>query len=100
MKFKVKYLHARFSCVVNRWNVKLTFDNLERIEFDVKYMQVGAQTIKRLAAGIQEIKAEDVHFSFIDSCIKLKKWKTLKKAGVELWNPDKPKNLAKTVTVK
>ena len=103
LKLGVKYIHAKFSAIRNRWHIMLLLTNRERLEFGVRYIIIEGYEDKegrRVAATIQDIKADGVKLSLGIDTVKIKSWKRIKKSGVELWNPDKPRNLAKTVTVK
>jgi len=97
LKFFTRVFKASFSAVANRWTIKT-----EKLEFDVKYLRIEGtnNSGKRLACTIQEIKAKDVSFSFVKDTITLKNWSKIEKKHIsDLYNPDKPRNLAKSVTV-
>lgn len=100
MRLTVKTFKASFSAIDDRWHIK--FDFWGDIEFDIQYIRiVGFDTgDRRLAATIQEIEGEEVKLEWVGFKLILKKWKSLSKKGIELWNPDFPRGLAKTVTVK
>ena len=99
MRFTVKTFKASFSAIANSWHVKFTFWGNH--EFDIQYIRIACFDTgdKRLAATIQEIEGEDVEFEWSDFKLVIIKWKSLSKKGIELWNPDQPRSLAKSVTV-
>jgi len=57
---------------------------------------------KRLAVNIQEVIAEDVVFDLRGNTVTIRKYSKMEKISHynDLWNPDKPRNLAKSVTVR
>ena len=97
MKLSARRFHATFSATQNEWTV-----NLEEIIFKVEYIKIeGYKTKRALKTTIQEIAGEEVELEFLRNCITIKKWKKLEKRHFyELYNPDKPRGLAKTVTVR
>ena len=100
MRFTVKTFKASFSATANSWHVKFTFWGNH--EFDIQYIRIACFDTgdRRLAATIQEIEGEDVMFEWSDFKLVILKWKTLEKKHLwNLYNPDMPRNLAKSVTV-
>lgn len=95
----VETFKASFSSVSNSWHV-----DLDEIEFEVRNIKINGFDTKRkrLAATIRKITGTEVEFEWWKSIVILKKWKTLEKVKhhIELWDPDMPKNLAKSVTVR
>lgn len=104
MYLSAKRFHATFSVTANRWTIKT-----EEFEFDVQYLkiQTGCQGCKkvrlkkRFAAFIQEVIAEDVVFDLRGNIVTIRNYSKIEKKSHydDLWNPDFPRNLAKSVTV-
>jgi len=90
---------AYFSAVANRWTVKT-----EDLEFEVQYLKIAGYDTgnKRLANSIQIVTAKHVIAEFKGNMITLTTWDKLKKKSLypDLYNPDMPRNLAKSVTVR
>ena len=83
---------AKFSATAYMWTVWL-----DDIEFEVRHL-VGIEGLK---TEIQEVVANEVDLEWQGDILKLLKWETiLTVRGETLYDPDKPRNLAKTVTVK
>lgn len=100
MELIVKTFKASFSATDNRWHIKL--DYWGNLEFDIQYIRISGFDTgnRRLAATIQEIEGEEVKLEWVGFKLVIKKWKSLEKKHLwDLWNPDKPRNLAKCVTV-
>lgn len=89
--------NAFFSATFNRWKIKT-----EKFEFEIQYMMIdGHKTKKRLGATIQEVTGKNVTAELIDRHIILRKWDKLKtKHLYDCFDVDRPRNLAKVVTVK
>jgi len=103
MIIKVASFTGRFIPHTAYWDIKLILkDNREKLHFMISYLQIEGLKFgqRRIGAKIQEIYAENVTIILIDNKIILKEWTHMKKTGIELYNPDQPKNLAKCVTVK
>lgn len=97
MNVQTKIFIARFSAVSNQWTI-----TTDKMKFSVDYLKIdGFDTgDKRLANSYQEIKGEDVLFIIGKNHVAIKKWNKLKKRHLwDGWNPDQPRNLAKSVTV-
>jgi len=99
MELVAKTLTATFSAISNRWKV-----DLGEIVFDIHYIKIKGykKSSERVAVRIGKITAEEVELEWLRDILILKKWKRIKKKrnSHELWNPDQPKNLAKSVTVR
>jgi len=99
MELSAKTFKATFSAISNRWQV-----DLGEISFDIECLKIEGHDTgnKRLAVTIHEVIAEDVELEWLRNILIIKSAKNLKieKAIQELYNPDMPKGLAKTVTVK
>lgn len=98
LKLHAKVLKAKFSAVFNCWSV-----DLEEIEFTVRYLKVeGLETDGRFGATYLEVTAEDVELEWVKNILTVKKGKNMrmKKHHHNLYDPDKPRNLAKSVTVR
>lgn len=98
MKITAKTFKASFSATVNQWDIKT-----EKLEFSVTYLIIDGYDTgdRRLGAKIQVVKGENVIFILGKNRVTLKSWTRLKKEHLyTAYDPDFPKNLAKTVTVK
>jgi len=92
MNLHSKAFRATFSAVAFMWTIRL-----DDIEFDVRYL-IGIDGLK---TKIQEVEASEVDLEWMGNILCLVGWKTISTVQNEpLYDPDKPKNLAKTVTVK
>ena len=97
MELTAKIFKASFSAPANEWTIKT-----EKVEFSVGYLKIiGYDTgDKRLGAKIQVVKGENVIFILGKNRVTLKSWTRLKKEHLwDLYNPDQPRNLAKSCTV-
>jgi len=98
MELLAKTFKATFSASRNSWSV-----DLKEIQFFVQYLKVKDHKTKgRLGATVYKVEASKVELEWFGCVLILKKWKTLdiEKHPQELYSPDMPRNLAKTVTVK
>lgn len=97
MRFIIPHLNAQFSATFNRWKIKT-----EKFEFDIQYMIIdGYETKKRLGATIQEVIGKNVEAELVGKHIILRKWDELEtKHLYDCFDVDRPRNLAKVVTVK
>lgn len=97
MKFTAKTFKATFSAVANMWTVKT-----DEFKIDVRNLEFGRESIskKALKCSIQHIEGENVEFEIIDDWLLIQSWTKLEKKKLwDLYNPDQPRNLAKSVTV-
>lgn len=84
---KAHYSPASFS-----WHVKL-----DDVEFEVRYIMINNKDARshRLLYGCE------IDYIWINDVLQIISWKSIKQEELwELYNPDQPKNLAKSVTVK
>jgi len=92
MQAKAKRLYAKYSPVSFSWYVEL-----DDIEFEVRYIMINDKDARnhRLLSG------EGIAYVWTKDILRIVDWKTIKQEEPwELFNPDMPKNLSKTVTVK
>lgn len=97
MEVTARIFKASFSATANQWDI-----TTEKLEFSVIYLIIEGYGTgdKRLGATIQIVKAENVIFILGKNRVTLKSWTRLKKEHLhDLYDPDKPRNLAKSVTV-
>jgi len=98
LKFHARIFKAEFFATINCWKV-----NLDEIQFSVTYLEIDNRETegRRLGATIYEVTAEDVKLEWIRNILIIKSAKNLefKKHHINLYDPDKPRNLAKSVTV-
>jgi len=97
MKFTTKTFKAIFSANTNMWTVKT-----DEFEVAINNLEFGREGIskKALKCSIQHIEGENVEFEIIDDWLLIQSWTKLKKKRLwDLYNPDMPRNLAKSVTV-
>ncbi len=86
---KFKAVFSATGCMWTIW--------LDDIEFEVRYL-IG---IKGLKVEIQEVVANDVELEWQGDIIQITKWSAILTFHRDtLYDPDHPRNLAKTVTVK
>jgi hypothetical protein len=99
LKLHAKTFEATFSAIINGWRV-----DLGEIQFNVTYLEIdGRETEgKRLGVTVEKVTAEDVKLKWTKNILTIKGAKNLeiKKHHHNLYDPDQPKNLAKSVTVK
>lgn len=92
-----KHFKALFSATFNIWTIKTD-------EFEIKMSTLVLDWIPRLRPlklDFQEIVATEVDFELLGKSCILLRVETIKKEKLwEIYNPDQPRNLAKTVTVK
>jgi len=107
VEFIAESFYAFFSAISSSWHIKITkrkYKSIktEELEFQVRYIKInGYDTKQRLGALIQEVIGKNIEFEWVKNRITLLKWGELEK--INHWtgfDPDKPKNLAKCVTVK
>jgi len=74
------------------WTIRL-----DEVEFDVRYL-IGIDGLK---TKIQKVEADEVDLEWTGDILYLAKWgKVILTQYSTLYDPDQPRNLAKTVTVK
>lgn len=96
MKIKARKFDAIYSATFNDWEIET-----EEFIIKVKELRIKDDGFGSPKSEHQRIKAIDVEFELKNSWIILLSWKDIKRE--HYWNigdPDKPRNLAKTVTVK
>jgi len=94
MELVAKTFKATFSAVTNRWII-----DLGEIKFEIPYLHI--PRVKGMRTKWQIVTAENVELEWMGAHITIKKCSKLKKKHLyTAFDPDKPKNLAKTVTVK
>lgn len=94
MNLNCKIFKATFSANFNFWRV-----DLGEFSFWIRYLKVAR--IKNVKLKYQTIKAEDVDLELIGEWLILHSWsKIYKKYLYTPYDPDRPRNLAKSVTVK
>jgi len=90
----VRKLTAVFSAIFNCWQV-----DLGEFKFWIRYLKVAR--VKNVKLKYQIVEAEDVDLELIGDWLILHAWtKIYKKHLYSPYDPDKPRNLAKSVTVK
>jgi len=92
MNGHASYISAVYSPCSFTWKV-----TLDDIEFEVRYIMINDKDARshRLLIG------EEIDYVWTKDILRIVKWKTIKQEKPwELFNPDFPKGLAKTVTVK
>lgn len=94
MRLHAEKLTAHFDARFNFWRVDLD-------EFKFWIQVLGIEGIENVKIKHQIIEAEDVEFELIGDWIILHTWGKIKKTKLYTpYDPDKPKNLAKCVTVR
>ena len=94
MRIFSKKFHAVFSAPLFQWTLYL-----DDCEIKVTYLRIPGE--KAVHTQYQEIFGEEVELNFVENQVFITKWKKLTKKHREtLYDPDKPRNLAKSVTVR
>lgn len=92
MKLYSKTFNAEYSACSFTWAILL-----DEIEFEVRYL-IGFEGLK---TTIQVVEGKEVDLEWNGNILSIVGWKEINCIHREdLYNPDKPRNLAKTVTVK
>jgi len=89
--------YARFSANSNSWYFKL-----DDVEIEVRNLIVASEPEVNLKQNFQDITGKDVTYKIIGDCFLILNCTELKKVTMwsDLFNPDMPRNLAKSVTVR
>ena len=92
MRLHATKFEAKFSATNYEWTVRLD---------DIEFWLLHLTGIDELKTYYQQVKATDVELEWQGNILKLVSWDKITLIHNEdLYNPDKPRNLAKTVTVK
>ena len=92
MNGHASYINAIYSPVNFAWKVIM-----DDIEFEVRYIMINDKDARshRLLIG------EGIDYMWTKDILRIVNWKTIKQEEPwDGWNPDQPRNLAKTITVK
>jgi len=97
MRINVKKFSAKFSAIAFQWTI-----TTEEFEFYIQNLEFLWDIQKEaLKCRIQIVTAENVEFELVNKCVLIVKAENIKTEKLwDGWNPDFPKGLAKTVTVK
>jgi len=98
MRFESKEFIAEYSPMWNDWKI-------ETDEFIIKTKHILVKNMNGIKSKYQQLKGKDVEFELMKDegkgMIVILSWKKLDKKRLwDLSDPDQPKNLAKTVTVR
>ena len=92
MLSSAKSIKAFYSPVSFSWHV-----TMDDIEFEVRYIMIGDKD----ARSHRLLEGQEIGYVWIKDVLCIVSWKTIKQEEPwELFNPDQPRNLSKTVTVK
>ena len=94
MKLHVEKLTACYSACFNFWQV-----DLSEFKFWIRYLKVSS--IKNVKLKYQVVEAEDVDLELIGDWLIIHSWSKIRRKHLYTpYDPDMPRNLAKSVTVK
>jgi len=95
MRLNAKKFSALYSAITNNWQV-----DIEEFEFKIKNLTISGYD-GVLKQRYQQLNGTEVLFDLIEDWLIILSWmKLTKKQLYDISNPDQPRNLSKTVTVK
>ena len=92
MQGTIKNLKAFYSPLSFTWHV-----NLDDVEFEVRYIMIGDKD----ARSHRLLEGQEIDYIWTKDILRIVSWKTIKQEKpCYLFDPDQPRNLAKSVTVR
>lgn len=88
---------ARFSATSFTWHLKL-----DDVELEIRNLIIASEPDVNLKRNFQEVAGQEVCFEIVKDTLIIYGWSKLEKATLwsDLFNPDMPRSLAKSVTVR
>jgi len=88
---------ARFSATSFTWHLKL-----DDVELEIRNLIIASEQNVNLKRNFQEVTGRDVCFEIVKDALIICGWSKLEKTTIwsDLFNPDTPRSLAKSVTVR